>query len=1399
MSTTIDSRVVTMKFDNTTFAQKVSTTLDLLARLKNSLNFSSSKKGMDDLSASANKFNLGNMGTHVEGVSAKFLALSTVAITALSNIVNKAVDAGGRIAKSLTIEPVLEGFREYELKLGSIQTIMAGSGEDLTTVNTYLQQLNEYADRTIYSFANMTQNIGKFTNAGVSLKDSVAAIQGVANVAAISGANSEEASRAMYNFAQALSSGHVKLMDWKSIELANMGTVEFKQQLIDSAVAMGSLTKTSEGYVTEAGNVVSATKGFNESLADQWLTSEVLTGTLGRYSDATTDIGKRATAAAQDVKTFTQMLDTMKESAGSGWAETWEIVFGNFDESKALWTNVNNVLGGMLTSSAEARNHILSDWKKLGGRTVLIEGISDAFDALMSVINIVRGAFRDIFPPATGQLLYDLTVRIADFAESLRIGGDTAIDLSRTFRGVFAIFSIGWSVIKALAGVISGLFENFEGAGGGILDFTGNIGDFLVSIDQAIKKGTGFTKFFDKLEEKLDNIVDFLTNAAGKVGEFFSALGAAGLDKANQRLEPMSGFVEKIGKAWDFAGDAMKKAGEFLQPLIDAITGAMRDFGQNVADAMGTDSFSAVLDIINTGLLAGILLLVQRFFKGGISVDVGGGFLDKIGGTFDQLTDSMAAMQTQIQAKTLMLIAAAIALLTASVVALSLIDSGKLTKALTAMSVGFGQLLAAMFVLIKISGAAGFVKIPAIAGAMILLATAVLILSGAIKNLSTLSWEELAVGMAGIAGALALMVGAVVILSRYSGTLPVAAAAMVGMAIAIRILASSVQIFSTMSWEELGQGLAGVATLLGLVVGAMTLMPPNMALQALALIGVALAIQIIGNAVGKMAGMSWEEIGKGMTVLAGSLAILAGALYLMTGTIAGAASLIVAAAALAIITPVLLAFGDMDWEEIGKAMVALAGSLLILAGGLYLMTGAIVGAAALLVAAAALAVLAPVLETLGNLTWEEIAKGLVALAGAFIVIGVAGLVLTPLLPSLLLLGVAVVLLGAGLALAGVGALAFATAFTLLVAAAGAGVVVITAMFGALIALIPQAMAGLAAGIIAFAGVIATGAPAFTAAFVAVLTSLLDAVIEVTPKIGEALLTLIDTLLKILVRAVPAMVRAGLEILLGILEGIRDNIYMIVTVATSLIVEFLRAIGANAGKVADAGFKMLIDFINGITRAINANAGDLREAGRDLAWAIIDGMTGGLASGLGSVINKAKSIATSALEAAKSAIGVSSPSKEFYKVGMWADEGLANGLDAYSSVVEKSAENVGVSALDTIKNSMKRISEATSSNVDLNPVITPVIDLTQFRKDAGQMGRFLNTSPISASVSYGQASSISAEQQVAAAQSTSGKPDTSSTVIKLEQNNYSPEPLKPIDIYRHTRTQLAQAKRALGVS
>ena len=404
MSTTIDQRVVEMRFDNKHFESNVSTTMSTLDKLKQSLHLTGASKGLEEINSAANKVNMSGLSGAIDTVQAKFSALQVMGVTALANITNSAVNAGKRLVSSLTIEPITTGFNEYELKMDSVKTIMASTGESIDTVNKYLEELNTYSDQTIYSFSDMTENIGKFTNAGVKLEDAVLAIKGISNEAAVSGANANEASRAMYNFAQALSAGHVKLVDWKSIELANMATVEFKNLLLESAVAAGTLTKSADGmYKTLEGKTLSATYNFNETLQDEWMTTEVLVNTLKDYADETTDIGKKAFAAAQDVTKFTQMLDVLKETAQSGWAKTWELLFGDLEQAKAIFTPLTKFLSNIIDGMSNFRNNLLegalsSPFGKLAERLETVTGVTETMTTAMEnygdiVDKVINGDF----------------------------------------------------------------------------------------------------------------------------------------------------------------------------------------------------------------------------------------------------------------------------------------------------------------------------------------------------------------------------------------------------------------------------------------------------------------------------------------------------------------------------------------------------------------------------------------------------------------------------------------------------------------------------------------------------------------------------------------------------------------------------------------------------------------------------------------------------------------------------------------------------------------------------------------------------------------------------------------------------------------------------------------------
>ena len=1188
--TGVDNKVVSIKFDNAGFQQKVTETMASIDQLNTKLSMPTAKSGLSGIAESVGSFNMNPISASIDGISAKFLALSTVAITALSNIVNKAVDSGLAIAKSLTIAPITQGFAEYELKMGSIQTIMAGSGASLDTVNQKLEELNAYSDKTIYSFGDMTSNIGKFTNAGVSLDDSVAAIQGVANVAALSGANANEASRAMYNFGQAIGTGSVKLMDWKSIELANMGTVEFKQQLMDSAVAAGTLTKSSDGlYKTLTGAEVT-TSNFNTTLQEQWLTSEALTTTLGRYADETTDVGKRATAAATEVKTFSMLMDTVKESVGSGWAATSEVIFGNFDEAKALWTSLNNVISGYVSASAKARNDMLGGWKNMGGRDVMIQAFKDLGYAIKNIVDPIKDAFREVFPKKTAGDLVLITGKIGDFAEKIKnwVAFEAPIGLiKRAFEGFFSIFKIGFEIVKGVFGVFGTIASSFSEAGGGALEFAANLGDMIVKLRESLVEGGGIARFFSNIGEYAAKAVGYITNFVSAIAGFFASLGGSGAEvasdgikKVGERLSFLQTIAQGAGRVWDFLVSAFGKVKEALAPIGEMFS----NIGSAIVDAFKPGNMSGALDALNVGLLGGIALLIKKFVDGGLKIDFGDGLFEKIGNTFDQLTGTLEAMQMKLKAEALMKIATAIGILTASVLVLSLIDSAALTKAMTAMAVGFGQLIGAMALIDKFSDNSSGAKLVAIAGGMILLSVAVLILSFAVRSLSGLSWTELGKGLAGVGASMLLFAGAAKLLEGNSKGLIRAGIAMGAMAIGLIIMSYAVKAFADMDLDTMGRGFMGIGVALLMLVGAMNLMPTDGIFKAaLAMVVMSGALLIMSFAVKAFADMDLDTMGRGFIGIGVALLMLVAAMQAMPEKkmLASSIAMIAMGGALLIMAMAVKSFSEMDFGELAKGIGAIAVMLLILVVATNAMTGAMSGALAMIVVAGALYILAEVIKALSQLSLGELGIALLAIAGVFAVLGLAAFLLAPLIPALMGLAIALALIGGAFALFGLGASLLAKAFEVMAGAGKKGVEVLIDIFEALIRAVPGFIQAFAEGLIEFAKTLFDAAPMFVDGIAKILGLLLDKVIELVPKIAEALSVIITEFLTLVREKVPEVVETGIAVIMAFLTGIRDNIGEIVTVVAEIVTGFLDALALKVPEIIDSVYNLIIAVVEGV--------------------------------------------------------------------------------------------------------------------------------------------------------------------------------------------------------------------------
>ena len=609
MSKTVDERVVEMRFDNSQFEKNVSTTMSTLDKFKQKLNFGGVKKGFEEVGSAAQKVDMRGLGAGVDAVSAKFSALQIMGTTALVNITNSAVNAGKRMVNALTLEPVMSGFKEYETQMNAVQTILANTqskGSTLDDVNKALDELNHYADLTIYNFTEMTRNIGTFTAAGVDLKTSVNAIQGIANLAAVSGSTSQQASVAMYQLSQALAAGTVKLMDWNSVVNAGMGGEIFQN----------ALKKTSELLGTGAEAAIKAKGSFRESLSTGWLTSQVLTETLKKFTtsganeyvaeytglsadavkatlesakaqygeanavkeaakalaeksgknreeiEQALQMAQTAENAATKVKTFSQLWDVMKEAAQSGWARTWQIIVGDFEEAKNLLTPLSDFFTGVIGKISDARNKLLEGALGMG-----FKSLADKFNTIMA--------------PAKNAA--DTITKVKDSV------ADLSDIVNQVIRGNFGngkeridkLTEAGQNYYRIQNKVNEALGNSFRHSDEKIAAQDKFLGIQKETADATAKAGTETEKLTDKQKnfiKELASMTEEQAKANGYTDEQIAALKelVTTAEKLGIPVEELIDNLDEINGRWLLI-NSFKNIGQGLITVIKAIGSAWRD------------------------------------------------------------------------------------------------------------------------------------------------------------------------------------------------------------------------------------------------------------------------------------------------------------------------------------------------------------------------------------------------------------------------------------------------------------------------------------------------------------------------------------------------------------------------------------------------------------------------------------------------------------------------------------------------------------------------------------------------------------------------------------------------------------------------------------------------------
>ena len=1041
MSKQIEERVVSMKFENSDFKNKTSETVSLLDRLKKALKLDGASKGLQNVSSSAKKIDLSNAANSADTLKGKFSALEVVGVTALVNIANSAIETGKQLLSAITIDPIIEGFHEYETQMNAIQTILANTsskGSTLEDVNKALDDLNTYADKTIYNFTEMTRNIGTFTAAGVDLDTSAQAIKGIANLAAMSGSSAQQASNAMYQLSQAIAAGRVNLEDWNSVVNAGMGGQVFQDALKRTAKAMGKN--------------IDAAKSFRESISSKdgngWLTSDVLLETLKEFTGDMSEAELRAQGytesqiqdimsmaqtaqdAATKVKTFTQLIETLKEALGSGWTQTWETLIGDFSEAKELFTGISDVLGGMINDSAKARNEMLQGWKDLGGRTDLIESLKNVASGLFDILKSIGGAFRDIFPQTTSEKLYNITSSIRKLTENFKMSETTLNNLRSTFKGLFAIIDIGKQLFVGLAKGISTIIGGCSSLGSSILTITGSFGEWLTALDNVIKQsdiinkiiqplannirnlftntGFGMSSILTKLAEVRNSVVaelDFkpwesFQNCLNNLGEVFSYIG----NKIDYVEKKIADFMSHIGTK--FSGINISGP---IKSVFDGLSKLFVDEGIEVKDSGDkmSDTFSKTMDnfVSNVGKmsiaalgygLTRVLSSVSRLInkEGGITKvlkEIKGVFSKNIGkvtSTLDGVQKCLQSYQDRLKADILIKIATAIGILAASIVSISLIDSDKLGSSLAAVGGLFAQLLVACKLYSKIgSFTSSAIKSSTVMTSM---ATSILILSFAMKKIGSLDITQTITSLTAILAMMAMMSKVASSLSKNSGSFMKGSTGMIAFALAIKVLGSACKDLSVLDFTSMIKGITG----LGAVMTEMSLFLNKTNFSsvgiksATGMVIIASSLKVMASACEDFGNMDWTSILKGVVGVGAVLAemsIFSKYTTNASGMLKISSSMVIIASAMNVMYYAMQNIGNMDWSSIAKSVTGIGGVLAevsIFDKYSGKAQNVLKTSTSLVIISGAMNVMYYAMQNIGNMDWSSITKGLAGIGGA---------------------------------------------------------------------------------------------------------------------------------------------------------------------------------------------------------------------------------------------------------------------------------------------------------------------------------------------------------------------------------------------------------------------------------
>lgn len=1051
MSKEVDERVVEMRFNNALFESKVQQTMRSLAALNEKLMFKGAEKGFEKVSDSSEKVKFNALLNALDNLSQKFSAVEVIGVTALMRITNQAVDAGERLVKALSLDPIISGFQEYETQINAVQTILANTsskGTTLDQVNAALDELNHYADLTIYNFTEMTRNIGTFTAAGVDLNTSVSAIKGIANLAAVFGSTSQQASTAMYQLSQALASGTVKLQDWNSVVNAGMGGQVFQDALKETArvhgIAIDSMIKK-EG-------------SFRETLSKGWLTSSILTETLQKFtgdlneetlkSIGYTDeqikkimeMGKTANDAATKVKTFSQLKDTLTEALQSGWTQTWQTIIGDFEEAKELFTRFSDVFSDLINKSSEARNTVLAGGLNTGWQQ-LSTALGDSADFYSQMLEKVM--------LANGSISQKQIDDAGSFVKALQQGGVSAEQLQNglkeSYKQLSVLGALSDDALKAKKldpAQVRSLAKSFEEVNQKVADGSLDLDIYSKKIGELSGREhliESIWNVFEALEKVVEPVArawqkifspitaNQIYNIAKSIDEFTAKLSIS--DETADKIERTFSGIFAVLNVWkNMLLTVSKVLGEVfnaVSPLAGgflSITASLGDCLVEMANAVnnsktfkttldgihwiigkvseGMQTFAGVLTDVsnNVSVVFDPLKTLGEWFENFISFITPKlkWLADKIGEIFEELGSGASGAFGNLNGNALWgfanagMIAGLIAGIKGFLEAFK--DIGSTVKDTIG---GVAELLN------KLGEAVTAWKNNKNAETLKTISTAVAILAGSLVVLSMVKPERLAASTGAMIALFAELLVALAIydeIAKKTKKVGKGTSSMVVMAAGVLILTSALKKISEIETEKLLTSVIALGAVMAELVAAQVAISKwakDGAKHAMSMLAMAAAVRVLAEAVEQLADLGWDGIEKGLIAVAGLLAEVAAfsGLSNFGGLTAGkAVGILILAAALSVLEKSVSAFSKMPVDELQNGIGVLGAILGEIAVFSMLSNPAehvLSTATALTILSGGLLILSNALANLGGMTLGQIGVALAAMAGGLIEMGVA--------------------------------------------------------------------------------------------------------------------------------------------------------------------------------------------------------------------------------------------------------------------------------------------------------------------------------------------------------------------------------------------------------------------------